>query len=128
MPVASRQSAGLPMYRSYRDSAGIHRGNTGDRVVAVALKGSVWAPVELRFRPGCHGAVLVVAGAAPVVVGPSLQYYPGGAPVVPVRPRFIPVVPGGALVHPGRFRITHRGSTGIIVRLGLYEESQMCKT
>ncbi|KAH3865437.1 hypothetical protein DPMN_028476 [Dreissena polymorpha] len=61
-------------------------GKTGDnRGVAVALRGSVWAPVELRCRPGCSRCL----------------------------------VPGEATVHPGRARITHRGSAGIIVRLGL---------
>ncbi|KAH3698028.1 hypothetical protein DPMN_085543 [Dreissena polymorpha] len=69
-----------------RHSPGLHRGKTGDnRGVAVALRGSVWAPVELRCRPGCSRCL----------------------------------VPGEAPVHPGRARITHRGSAGIIVRLGL---------
>ncbi|KAH3779810.1 hypothetical protein DPMN_157616 [Dreissena polymorpha] len=69
-----------------RHSPGLHRGKTGDnRGVAVALRGSVRAPVELRCRPGCSRCL----------------------------------VPGEAPVHPGRARITHRGSAGIIVRLGL---------
>ncbi|KAH3878052.1 hypothetical protein DPMN_001933 [Dreissena polymorpha] len=56
MTVASRQSAGLPMQRSYTGTlTALHRGNTGDnRGVAVALSGSLWAPVELRCRPGCY--------------------------------------------------------------------------
>ncbi|KAH3735698.1 hypothetical protein DPMN_042233 [Dreissena polymorpha] len=45
---------------------------------------------------------------------------------IPGCPRFIPVIPGGApvrtgraLAHPDRSRFTHRGTTSIIVRLGL---------
>ncbi|KAH3895117.1 hypothetical protein DPMN_019277 [Dreissena polymorpha] len=58
MPVASRRSAGLPMNLAIpglcRHSPGLHLGTTGDnRGVAVALPGSVWAPVEQRCRPGC---------------------------------------------------------------------------
>ncbi|KAH3852627.1 hypothetical protein DPMN_095140 [Dreissena polymorpha] len=38
----------------YRYSPGLHLGTTGDnRGVAVALPGFIWAPVQLRFRPGC---------------------------------------------------------------------------
>ncbi|KAH3858740.1 hypothetical protein DPMN_101369 [Dreissena polymorpha] len=44
----------------------------------------------------------------------------------PGFPRFIPVVPDGAPVHPGRSRITQRGSAGIIVRLGLYPDKERC--
>ncbi|KAH3860920.1 hypothetical protein DPMN_023844 [Dreissena polymorpha] len=62
MPLASQQSTGLLMYRSYTGTlsafTGLHRG------VAVALPGSEWAPVELRCRPGA-------SRAAPVVAGPS---------------------------------------------------------
>ncbi|KAH3753711.1 hypothetical protein DPMN_188354 [Dreissena polymorpha] len=58
MPVASRQSAGLPMNLAIpglcRHSPGLHLGTTGDnRGVAVALSMSIWAPVEQRCRPGC---------------------------------------------------------------------------
>ncbi|KAH3804930.1 hypothetical protein DPMN_133223 [Dreissena polymorpha] len=58
VPVASRQSAGLPMNLAIpglcRISPGLHLGTTGDnRGVAVALPESVWATVEQRCRPGC---------------------------------------------------------------------------
>ncbi|KAH3725872.1 hypothetical protein DPMN_051725 [Dreissena polymorpha] len=58
MPVASRQSAGLPMYLAIpglcRHSPRLHLGTRGDnRGVAVARPESVWAPVEQRCRPGC---------------------------------------------------------------------------
>ncbi|KAH3817388.1 hypothetical protein DPMN_118922 [Dreissena polymorpha] len=49
----------------------------------------------------------------------------------PGFPRFIEVVPNGAPVHtgrapvhPGRSRITHRVSTCIIVRMGLYPDKE----
>ncbi|KAH3858186.1 hypothetical protein DPMN_100806 [Dreissena polymorpha] len=65
-------------------------------MLAVALPGSVWAPVELRCLP-------VVSNATPVVPGDSRFI-----------PEFIPVEHR----YPGRYLITHRGSAGIIVRLG----------
>ncbi|KAH3700996.1 hypothetical protein DPMN_075979 [Dreissena polymorpha] len=90
----------------YRSSAGVYMGPGG-------------ATVPSRLFP-------VVPGATPVVAGPSrlLPVHPGGIKDVntsPVEPRSFPVLPCGAPVHPGRapvhpcrFRITHRGSAGII--------------
>ncbi|KAH3804891.1 hypothetical protein DPMN_133183 [Dreissena polymorpha] len=125
MPVASRQSAGLLTYSSdngalpaftgaqpgrCRSSAGVCVGPTG------ATMPSQLFPVPSRlFR--------VLAG--------RYRFFPvtpGGIKhnTFPVESRFILDVPGGALVHPGRApvhpcrsRITHWGSAGIIVRLGL---------
>ncbi|KAH3799284.1 hypothetical protein DPMN_152890 [Dreissena polymorpha] len=78
MLVASRQSAGLPMYRSNT----IHRGSTGDnRGVAVALLVSVWALVELRCNPG----FFLVLSRLFLVLRLSL-------PVLPIDSRFIPEV------------------------------------
>ncbi|KAH3806200.1 hypothetical protein DPMN_134517 [Dreissena polymorpha] len=78
MPVASRQSAGLPMNLAIpglcRHSPGLHLGTTGDnRGVAVALLcrglfGPRWSNGAVRVVPG---AVPVVPGAAPVDAGPS---------------------------------------------------------
>ncbi|KAH3741622.1 hypothetical protein DPMN_048347 [Dreissena polymorpha] len=82
----------------YRDSAGIHRGTTGDnRCVAVALSGSALAPVELRCRPDFSRFRAGRCRSFPVTPGGFKHFntFP--------EPRFIPVVP-----------------TGIIVRLGLY--------
>ncbi|KAH3892579.1 hypothetical protein DPMN_016698 [Dreissena polymorpha] len=52
---------GAPVYRCTeaipghcRHSPGLHRGTTGDnRDVIEALTGYEWAPMELRYRPGC---------------------------------------------------------------------------
>ncbi|KAH3833264.1 hypothetical protein DPMN_106569 [Dreissena polymorpha] len=52
----------------YRDSVGIHRGSTW-APPAVALPGSLWAPVELRYRPACYRYIRwtpVSPGRAPV--------------------------------------------------------------
>ena len=76
MPVASWQSAGLPMYRSYTGTLpaftgappGYHRDNRG---VAVALPGSVWARWSYGTVPVVPIAVPVVPDAAPVIAGPS---------------------------------------------------------
>ena len=73
MPVASRQSAGLPMYRSYTGTLlaftgappGHHRRNPG------RCRSSVWARWSYGAVPVVPGAVPVVPGAAPVVAGPS---------------------------------------------------------
>ncbi|KAH3810647.1 hypothetical protein DPMN_139043 [Dreissena polymorpha] len=79
MPVAFRQSACFLIYRSY---TGTHR------CVVVALPGSVWAPVELRCRPGCSrrrpGCSRCRAGRC---------RFPGGAPVYPGSPRSSPMEP-----------------------------------
>ncbi|KAH3746663.1 hypothetical protein DPMN_181073 [Dreissena polymorpha] len=88
-------------------SPGLHRGTTGhNRGSAVALPGSVWAPVELRCHPGCGrcrpGCSQCCAGYS----GPSrwLPVYSGSIKhfnSFPVEPQLSPVHPGRALVHPG---------------------------
>ncbi|KAH3717323.1 hypothetical protein DPMN_060106 [Dreissena polymorpha] len=86
MPVASRQSAVLLMHRSY---AGIHRG------VAVALPGSVWAPVEVRCRPGCSRCHAGRCRSFPVTPGGIKHFntFPVEPRFIPVEHRFIPVEP-----------------------------------
>ncbi|KAH3892629.1 hypothetical protein DPMN_016751 [Dreissena polymorpha] len=116
MPVASRQSADVPLL--YRDSTGIHRG------VAVALPGSVWAPLELRCRPGCSRCGPGCSRSSRRYS--TFEYFPVGAPVFPSSSRSSPVHPGRAPVHTGRSLITHWGSDGIIVRLGLYPDKEQC--
>ncbi|KAH3691811.1 hypothetical protein DPMN_192342 [Dreissena polymorpha] len=74
-----------------RHSAGLYRG------VAVALSDCVWAPVELRCRPGCS------------------RYSPGCSRYHTGRSRSYPVTPASSR----RCLITHWGSAGIILRLGL---------
>ncbi|KAH3715602.1 hypothetical protein DPMN_058314 [Dreissena polymorpha] len=72
------------------------------------------AMVPSRLLPLPHQSLPVLLGC------PSssrryltFKYFPGGALVVSGRPWFIPIVPGGAPVHPDRSRIMHQGSTGI---------------
>ncbi|KAH3836017.1 hypothetical protein DPMN_109386 [Dreissena polymorpha] len=86
MPVASRQSAGLLMHRSYTGTLsaftgappGHHRRQPG---VAVAL------PRSVRFIPEVfHIFLLVVPG--------SSRSSPVEPRFISVRPRFIPVDPG----------------------------------
>ncbi|KAH3697197.1 hypothetical protein DPMN_084686 [Dreissena polymorpha] len=73
MPVASRQSAGLLMYRSYTGNLPAFTVAPPGRCrsSAVALPGSVYARWSYGAVPFVAGAVPVVAGAAPVVAGPS---------------------------------------------------------
>ncbi|KAH3722253.1 hypothetical protein DPMN_065209 [Dreissena polymorpha] len=73
-------------------------------------------PVPRRSMPVLHGNNRFI----PQVLK-HFNTYPveRGAPVVPGSSLSSPVHPGRAPVHPGRSRITHRGSTGIIVRVGL---------
>ncbi|KAH3828680.1 hypothetical protein DPMN_130662 [Dreissena polymorpha] len=116
-----------------RHSPGLHLRTTCDnRGVAVALPGFVWAPVEQRCRPGCSRCRpgcfrcrAVRCRSFTVTTGSSRRYkhfntYPveRRAPVVPGSSPSSPVHPGRAPVHLGRSRITHRGSTGIILRVG----------
>ncbi|KAH3740550.1 hypothetical protein DPMN_047256 [Dreissena polymorpha] len=85
MPVASRQSAGLPMNLAIpglcRHSPGLHLGTTGDnRGVAVALSMSIWAPVEQRLsgcsrcRPGCSRFRAGRCRSFTVTTGSSRRY------------------------------------------------------
>ncbi|KAH3877627.1 hypothetical protein DPMN_001502 [Dreissena polymorpha] len=67
MPVASRQSAGFPIYCSY---SGTLPAFTGDnRGSAVALLGSVWALVELWCCPSCSQLFPVPRRLLPVLHG-----------------------------------------------------------
>ncbi|KAH3839522.1 hypothetical protein DPMN_112953 [Dreissena polymorpha] len=135
MPVTSRQSAGLPMYRSFTGTLpvfnGLHRDNTGDnRGVAVALPGSIWAPVELRRRSGCSrcrpGCCWCRAGRCrsfPIHLGgikhfntfPVVRLFPvvsGSFRASTVEPWFIPVEPRFIPVDPGPGLHRHRSATG----------------
>ncbi|KAH3839469.1 hypothetical protein DPMN_112900 [Dreissena polymorpha] len=51
-----------------RHSPGLHRG------VAVALPGCVWAPLELRCRPGCSRCHAGRCRSYPVTSGSSRRY------------------------------------------------------
>ncbi|KAH3852649.1 hypothetical protein DPMN_095211 [Dreissena polymorpha] len=143
MPVASRKSAGLPMYRSFtgslpvftgappghhrrqpercRSSAGVYMGpgaaTVPSRLFPVASR---LFPVPRRSLPVLHGDSRFTPQVLNICIltrwSPDC---PRSSPVHPGRPRWSPVHPGRAPVHPGRSRITHRGSTGIIVRMGL---------
>ena len=146
MPVASRQSAGLPMYRSYTGTLpaftgappGHHRRQPGRcRSSAGVCIGPGGATVPPRLFPVPSRLFPVPRRSLPVLPGDP-RFIPEVLNILilsrwsPGRPRFIPVVPGGAPVHPGRApvhpgrsRITHRGSTGIIVRLGLKALSEI---
>ncbi|KAH3751246.1 hypothetical protein DPMN_185799 [Dreissena polymorpha] len=93
---------------------GLHLGNTSDnRDVAGALPDNGLFPVPSRLFP-------VPRRSLPVLPGDS-RFIPEELNILilsrwsPGRPRFIPVVPGGAPghngrapIHPGRSRITHR--------------------
>ncbi|KAH3782866.1 hypothetical protein DPMN_160787 [Dreissena polymorpha] len=106
--------------------------------VAVALSGSVLAPVELRCRPGCSRLFPVPRRSLPVLPGDSRSIpevlhmlilslrSPGFPRFIPVVPDGAPVHPSRAPVHPGRSLITQRGSAGIIVRLGIYPDKERC--
>ncbi|KAH3818771.1 hypothetical protein DPMN_120497 [Dreissena polymorpha] len=103
-PRESRWRPGrAPVYRCTvalpglcRHSPWLHRGTTGDnRGVAVALPVSVWAPVELRCRPGysrcCPGWSRCRTGRCrsfPVTLG-GIKHFN----TFPVEPRFIPGSP-----------------------------------
>ncbi|KAH3874500.1 hypothetical protein DPMN_037745 [Dreissena polymorpha] len=75
-------------------------------------------PVPSRFIPVPRQSLPILHGDSRFIIPEVLnililyRWSPG-------FPRFIAVVPNGAAVHPGRYRITHRGPAGIIVRLGL---------
>ncbi|KAH3816591.1 hypothetical protein DPMN_118109 [Dreissena polymorpha] len=75
-------------------------------------------------RPGCFrcrpGSSRCRAGRCrffPVTPG-GIKHFN----TLPVEPRFSPM----EMIHPGRARIMHRGSAGIIVRLGLYTDKERC--
>ncbi|KAH3828116.1 hypothetical protein DPMN_130067 [Dreissena polymorpha] len=122
MPVASQQGAGLPMYRS----------NTGTLPAFIGA-----SPGHHRRQPGrCRSAAGVCMGPGGAAVPSRFFQVPSrlfpvprrSLPILPAdsrsikRPRSSPVHPGRPRWSPGSFgrsRITHRGSTGIIARLGL---------
>ncbi|KAH3799230.1 hypothetical protein DPMN_152836 [Dreissena polymorpha] len=136
MPVAFRQSAGFLIYRSYTGTLTAFtwalpyfcHGLYGPRWSYGAVTGF---PVPSRLFPVPRRSLSVLPGDSrfiPDVLNILIlsRWSPG-------FPRFIPVVPNGATVqlgrvrvNPARCRITHRGSAGIIVRLGFYPDKERC--
>ncbi|KAH3813195.1 hypothetical protein DPMN_141647 [Dreissena polymorpha] len=108
MPVASRQSAGLPMYRRYtgtlpastRPPPGHYRRHTGRcRSSAGACMGPGGATVPSRLFPVPSRLFPVLRRSLPALPGESrryktFKYFPGGAPVVPGLSRSLRWSPG----------------------------------
>ncbi|KAH3866893.1 hypothetical protein DPMN_030016 [Dreissena polymorpha] len=76
-------------------------------------------PVPRRSMPVLHGNYRFIPQVLNILILTRWSVEPQLSPVVPGSSLSSPVHPGRAPVHPGRSRITHRGSTGIIVRVGL---------
>ncbi|KAH3860303.1 hypothetical protein DPMN_023199 [Dreissena polymorpha] len=95
-------------------SPGLHLDTTSDNQgVAVALPGSVWAPVELRCRPGCSrchtGCSQCRAGCSRCRAGRcrSFPVHSGGIKhlnTFPLEPQLSPVHPGRPRWSPGSSR------------------------
>ncbi|KAH3711850.1 hypothetical protein DPMN_071525 [Dreissena polymorpha] len=101
-----------------RSSVGVCLGPGGAKVPSRLF------PVQYRLFPVLRWSLPVLPGDSrfiPEVLNILIlsRWSPGCPRSSTVHPSGVPVHPGRAPVHPGRCLITHWGSAGIIVRLGL---------